>query len=335
MVARVGELAANWRRIRKIGHTCRRGDGASGEGSDCGDGDLMGRPADRGQASRMARAVRCGLAVCGCVALAGCSATRLSNHSYSDKVVADGEPVPKGGGTYRVGQPYTVNGQTYLSQRQSLLSGGRHRLLVRPRFSRPADRERRSLRYAFDIGGPPDAADPELRPRHQSRQQPLDHRAGQRSRSLRAGTHHRSVHRCRARTWLLWRWPRPCAGRVCRARPARRQRRQHVARHVAAGSAGARTLQTHAGVRWSVCSRLRTADWACRRCRPNGRSRSVRLRARAPRSRLGPPIMQAQGHRRGRRSRHRQGPRQMSPPWIRAAAPTRPALPCAIAAHWA
>ena len=61
----------------------------------------------------MARAVRCGLAVCGCVALAGCSATRLSNHSYSDKVVADGEPVPKGGGTYRVGQPYTVNGQTY------------------------------------------------------------------------------------------------------------------------------------------------------------------------------------------------------------------------------
>jgi rare lipoprotein A len=28
-------------------------------------------------------------------------------------VVADGEPVPKGGGTYHVGQPYTVNGQTF------------------------------------------------------------------------------------------------------------------------------------------------------------------------------------------------------------------------------
>jgi len=31
----------------------------------------------------------------------------------SPKVVADGEPVPRGGGTYMVGKPYTVAGQTY------------------------------------------------------------------------------------------------------------------------------------------------------------------------------------------------------------------------------
>jgi rare lipoprotein A len=51
--------------------------------------------------------------LCGCLALADCSSTRISNNSYSEKVVADGEPVPKGGGVYHVGQPYTVNGHTY------------------------------------------------------------------------------------------------------------------------------------------------------------------------------------------------------------------------------
>jgi rare lipoprotein A len=55
---------------------------------------------------------------CVVVALGGCSTSRMpgsggSSQTYSPKVVADGEPVPKGGGTYHVGQPYTVNGQTY------------------------------------------------------------------------------------------------------------------------------------------------------------------------------------------------------------------------------
>ena len=34
--------------------------------------------------------------------------------SSSPRVVQPGEPVPKGGGTYRVGKPYTVAGQTYV-----------------------------------------------------------------------------------------------------------------------------------------------------------------------------------------------------------------------------
>ncbi|HEY6254897.1 MAG TPA: septal ring lytic transglycosylase RlpA family protein [Xanthobacteraceae bacterium] len=50
----------------------------------------------------------------GCLALAGCAASKvLSDSKYSQKVVADGEPVPKGGGGYHVGQPYTINGHTY------------------------------------------------------------------------------------------------------------------------------------------------------------------------------------------------------------------------------
>jgi len=46
----------------------------------------------------------------GCLALAHCS----SGSKYSDRVVADDEPVPKGGGSYRVGKPYNVNGRTYV-----------------------------------------------------------------------------------------------------------------------------------------------------------------------------------------------------------------------------
>jgi rare lipoprotein A len=51
--------------------------------------------------------------VLGCAALANCSASKMFSDKYSPRVVADGEPVPKGGGVYRVGQPYTINGQTF------------------------------------------------------------------------------------------------------------------------------------------------------------------------------------------------------------------------------
>ena len=34
----------------------------------------------------------------------------------SPRVVAFGEPVPKGGGTYRVGKPYTVAGRVYVPE---------------------------------------------------------------------------------------------------------------------------------------------------------------------------------------------------------------------------
>ncbi len=48
----------------------------------------------------------------GCLALAHCSGSFV-NKEYSPRVVEEGEPVPKGGGAYRVGKPYNVNGRTY------------------------------------------------------------------------------------------------------------------------------------------------------------------------------------------------------------------------------
>src|SRR3979411_2229191 len=36
--------------------------------------------------------------------------------SSSPRVVAMGEPVPKGGGTFRVGKPYTVAGRVYVPE---------------------------------------------------------------------------------------------------------------------------------------------------------------------------------------------------------------------------
>lgn len=61
----------------------------------------------------------------GCLALVNCSSssnTKTSNLdpkygvSASPRVVAPGEPVPKGGGVYRVGQPYVVGGRMYVPE---------------------------------------------------------------------------------------------------------------------------------------------------------------------------------------------------------------------------
>jgi rare lipoprotein A len=49
----------------------------------------------------------------GCLPLANCSSSKLSNDKYSPRVIADGEPIPKGGGNYQVGGPYSINGRIY------------------------------------------------------------------------------------------------------------------------------------------------------------------------------------------------------------------------------
>jgi rare lipoprotein A len=69
----------------------------------------------------MARSVA---AVAACLVLANCAssgkfASRVDPKygvSSSPRVVALGEPVPKGGGTYRVGKPYTVAGRVYVPE---------------------------------------------------------------------------------------------------------------------------------------------------------------------------------------------------------------------------
>ena len=60
-----------------------------------------------GDIARVGAVVLCG------VVLAHCSGP-FSSKEYSPRVVEEGEPVPKGGGIYRVGKPYSVNGRTYV-----------------------------------------------------------------------------------------------------------------------------------------------------------------------------------------------------------------------------
>src|SRR4051794_17097616 len=76
------------------------------------------------RADSAARAARCAAAIGLCLALANCAssnkfASRVDPKygvSSSPRVVAFGEPVPKGGGTYRVGKPYTVGGRVYVPE---------------------------------------------------------------------------------------------------------------------------------------------------------------------------------------------------------------------------
>src|SRR5689334_13451288 len=76
------------------------------------------------RADSAARAARCAVAIGLCLALANCAssgkfASRVDPKygvSSSPRVVAAGDPVPKGGGTYRVGRPYTVAGRMYVPE---------------------------------------------------------------------------------------------------------------------------------------------------------------------------------------------------------------------------
>jgi peptidoglycan lytic transglycosylase len=47
--------------------------------------------------------------------LANCAGggDRVRNTNYSPKMVAEGEAVPRGGGSFKLGNPYTINGRTY------------------------------------------------------------------------------------------------------------------------------------------------------------------------------------------------------------------------------
>jgi peptidoglycan lytic transglycosylase len=70
------------------------------------------------------RAARSAAVLGACLVLANCAssgkfASRVDPKygvSSSPRVVAYGEPVPKGGGTYRVGKPYTVGGRVYVPE---------------------------------------------------------------------------------------------------------------------------------------------------------------------------------------------------------------------------
>ncbi|MBR0753693.1 septal ring lytic transglycosylase RlpA family protein [Bradyrhizobium jicamae] len=70
------------------------------------------------------RTARGAVAVATCILLANCAssgkfASKVDPKygvSSSPRVVAFGDPVPKGGGTYRIGKPYVVAGRTYVPE---------------------------------------------------------------------------------------------------------------------------------------------------------------------------------------------------------------------------
>src|ERR1700742_3374585 len=76
------------------------------------------------RADPVSRAAKGAAAVAMCLALANCAssgkfASRIDPKygvSSSPRVVDMGDPVPKGGGTYRVGKPYMVAGQLYVPE---------------------------------------------------------------------------------------------------------------------------------------------------------------------------------------------------------------------------
>jgi rare lipoprotein A len=63
----------------------------------------------------LGRIARLGAPIALALLVANCAAgnDRVRNTNYSPKVVADGEPVPRGGGTFKLGNSYTINGRTY------------------------------------------------------------------------------------------------------------------------------------------------------------------------------------------------------------------------------
>lgn len=89
--------------------------GRTAEQAVCSIGDGMG---SRGVAGGVGLVGRIGAIAAGCLVLAQCGQApgRLDPKygvSASPRLVQFGDPVPKGGGTYRVGKPYTVGGRTY------------------------------------------------------------------------------------------------------------------------------------------------------------------------------------------------------------------------------
>ncbi len=82
----------------------------------------MGSHGDSGTGN-LARAA---LAALGCLVLANCSSSKLTSRvdprygvAASPRVIEPGQPVPKGGGVYRVGKPYEVAGVTYTPEENS------------------------------------------------------------------------------------------------------------------------------------------------------------------------------------------------------------------------
>ena len=72
------------------------------------------------ESGRLGLCARVAVVVASGLLLANCSANSRLDPKWgvaaSPRVIEDGQPVPKGGGRYRVGKPYTVAGRTYVPE---------------------------------------------------------------------------------------------------------------------------------------------------------------------------------------------------------------------------
>jgi rare lipoprotein A len=92
----------------------------------------MGNRDSKGREPLGWRIAQFGALALGCLALAGCGAqtSKLTSRldpkygvAASPRVIEPGQPVPKGGGVYRVGKPYVVGGQTYTPEENKRYRG--------------------------------------------------------------------------------------------------------------------------------------------------------------------------------------------------------------------
>ena len=127
-----------------------------------------------------------------CLILANCaSSDKFSSRvdpkygvSSSPRVVGFGEPVPRGGGTYRVGKPYTVGGRVYVPEENTRYRAEGLASWYGDDFHGRFDGQRRGLRHDIADRRASDDADPELCSRHQYEERQVADRARQRPRPL-------------------------------------------------------------------------------------------------------------------------------------------------------
>ena len=195
--------------------------------------------------------------------LANCAAgtgDRVRNTNYSPKVVAEGEPVPRGGGTFKLGNPYTINGRTYYpSHDPAYRAEG-----IASWYGADFHGRQTANGEVYDMNAI-SAAHPTMPLPSYARVTNLENgrsiivRVNDRG-PVCQGPDHRSVHRNGEGVGHVRAGVGAGAGRICRPRRDCRQRRRGPAGEPAAGHPGARTIIDPAG--------FVAAAGACHQSRP-------------------------------------------------------------------
>ena len=120
----------------------------------------------------------------GCLALANCSGGggRIDPRygvAASARVVEPGQPVPKGGGVYRVGKPYTVAGRVYVPEENTNYSAIGLASWYGDDFHGRYTANGEVFDMYVDLGGASDPAAAVLCARHEPCEQPVDCRPRQ------------------------------------------------------------------------------------------------------------------------------------------------------------